>query len=417
MKKYRLFKSRKNRLPAIHADFAMGDEIISNANEMDFIDEDFLNDNLNIVQSANDIKSIGLSAEWDDGLMLDGVSDESWRYPQFTIEMETGTGKTYVYLRTIHELRKNYGFRKFVIIVPSVAIYEGVIKSFEITKSHFDSLYGGENIHLTQYAGDQLSKLRGYATSSFTEILVMTIDAFNKQTNNIFKPTEKLPGEMLRYEYIQKTRPILILDESQNYRSDKAKQAIRTLKPFFSVNYSATPIDKPNMIYCLTPVDAFKMNLVKKIEVLGVAEQFNYNAPQMSLALYDIKRMSYGLAAQIHVHVNRKGEIVEEVMNFRKGDDLYEKTGNENYRGIVIAEIDKANNTVVFTNEDQLTMHDEQQLTLSKQEIFRVQIENTIKYHFAKKKSKNLPDEFVDTHIEDEKRRQPIESWKKPLMS
>lgn len=373
-------------LPTLEADFALGDEIFGNADEMDMLDEDFLTDNLNLVQNANGITSTALAAEWENGLMLEGVSDESWRYPQFTIEMETGTGKTYVYLRTVHELRRHFGFRKFLIIVPSVAIYEGVIKSFEITKSHFDSLYGGENIHLTHYSGDQLSKLRGYATSSFTEILLMTIDAFNKQTNNIFKPTEKLPGEMLPYEYIQKTRPILILDESQNYRSDKAKQALRTLKPLFAINYSATPIDKPNMIYCLTPVDAFKMNLVKKIEVLGVTEQYNYNQPQMSLALYDIKQTAYGLAAQLHLYVNRKGEIVEEIISVRQGDDLYDKTKNDNYRGIVIAEIDKANNVVLFTNEDRLTLHDEQQLTLSKEEIFRVQIENTITYHFAKQR-------------------------------
>jgi len=373
-------------LPVIDAGFQMGDEIVANAGDMDLLDDGFLNDNLGLVQAENDIKNHALFTEWEDGLMLDGVSDESWRYPQFTIEMETGTGKTYVYLRTILELRKNYGFRKFIVIVPSVAIYEGVIKSFDITKSHFAALYGNENVHLTRYAGDQLSKLRGYATSSFTEIMVMTIDAFNKKTNNIFKPTEKLPGEMLPYEYIQKTRPILILDESQNYRSEKAKQALRTLKPLFALNYSATPIDKPNMIYCLTPVDAFKMNLVKKIEVLGVSEQYNYNSPQMSLRLADVKRTSYGLAARLHAFVNKKGEMIEEIISVRKGDDLFEKTKNENYRGIVIAEIDLGNNVVVFTNEDRLSLHDEQELTLAKEEVFRVQIENTIKYHFAKQR-------------------------------
>lgn len=373
-------------LPAVDADFQMGDEIIANAGEFDFLDDEFINDNLRLVQAENSINSTALFAEWEDGLMLDGVSDESWRYPQFTIEMETGTGKTYVYLRAIHELRKTFGFRKFIVIVPSVAIYEGVIKSFEITKNHFASLYGNENVHLTRYGGDQLSKLRGFATSSFTEIMVMTIDAFNKQTNNIFKPTEKLPGEMLPFEYIQKTRPILILDESQNYRSEKSKQALRTLKPLFALNTSATPIDKPNMIYCLTPIDAFKMNLVKKIEVLGVAEQFNYNRPQMSLMLYDFKQSAYGLSAQVHAFVNKKGEMTEELISVRRGDDLYEKTKNENYRGIIIAEIDKAHGVIIFTNEERLTLHDEQQLTLSKEEIFRVQIENTVRYHFSKQR-------------------------------
>jgi type III restriction enzyme len=370
-------------LPEHATDFQMGDEIIPNLPNNETLGESWLLENLQKIQKQNTLDP-QISFDCDDGFMLGDVSVHSWRYPQFTIEMETGTGKTYVYLRTIHELRKRYGFRKFIIIVPSIAIYEGVIKAFEITKSHFNSLYGNQTIHLTRYAGDQLSKLRGFATSSFTEIMVKTIDSFNKKSNNIFKATEKLPGEMLPYEYIQRTRPILILDECQNYRSEKSKQALRTLKPLFSLNYSATPIEKPNLIYRLTPVDAFKQNLVKKIEVLGAKEQYHFSDQQMSFWLKSIDRATYGLSAKIHLFVNQGGELIEKEISVKKNDDLYTKTHNENYRGIIIDTIDKANGVVVFTNQDQITLQDWMELTTSKEEIFRVQIENTIKYHFSK---------------------------------
>ncbi len=447
-------------------DFQMGDEIVPNLPPYAAFEPDWLLDNLNLVRQEN-----GLPRQWqldqDNGLMLTENSLDSWAYPQFTIEMETGTGKTYIYIRTIFELRKNYGFRKFVIIVPSIAIYEGVIKSFEIPREHFYSLYGNEKVEFLEYSGQQISKLRSFATSSFTTVLLMTIDSFNKASNIIFKPTEKLPGEMLPFQYIQQTRPILILDESQNYRSEKSKQALRTLKPLLSLNYSATPMDKPNFIYLLTPVDAFKQNLVKKIEVLGVSETYNTNQQQLRLELVAVKQASYGLAAQIRLFINRKGEMVETVLDLRRGDDLFEKTNNENYRGIKIDIIDKANNVVVFSNQDRLLASDGRATADAKTEIFRTQIEHTISYHFqkqkellpkgikvlslffidrvanyvahdglikrlfdeayqnlkarypyfkgwsaeevrdgyfAKKTAKNQPDEFIDTHIEDEQK-------------
>ncbi|MFZ5517678.1 MAG: DEAD/DEAH box helicase family protein [Candidatus Zhuqueibacterota bacterium] len=372
-------------MPEHAVDFQMGAEIAPNLPEYQGIEEEWLLQNLNAVRKANGFGE-QMSLDVDDGFMLEGVAIDSWRYPQFTIEMETGTGKTYIYLRTIYELKKRYGFRKFIIIVPSIAIYEGVIKSFEITRSHFRTLYGNENVHLTRYSGDQLSKLRGFATSSFTEVMVMTLDSFNKKANNIFKATEKLPGEMLPFEYIQKTRPILILDECQNYRSEKAKQALRTLKPLFSLNYSATPMDRPNLIYRLTPVDAFKQNLVKKIEVLGVKEQYQYSGGQMSLMLKSIDLSGYGPTAKVNLFVNKGGELVYSELDVRKNDDLYQRTGNENYRGLIIDVIDKTLGTVIFTNQEQLTLHEMAPLTLTREETFRVQIEQTLKYHFQRQK-------------------------------
>ena len=181
------------------------------------------------------------------------VEERNFSYPHFTVEMETGTGKTYVYLRTIYELRRRYGWSKFVIVVPSIAIYEGVIKNIQVTRDHFRALYGNEPFDLIAYDGSQLSRLRHFATANTTTVLLITLDAFNKATNNLYKTSEKLPGERRPYQFIQETRPVLILDEPQNMESERAKQALRTLRPLFALRYSATHRSSPNLIYRLSP--------------------------------------------------------------------------------------------------------------------------------------------------------------------
>ncbi|MBW2937531.1 DEAD/DEAH box helicase family protein [Aureisphaera sp. CAU 1614] len=367
-------------------------DIIANIGKYEMLDETWLYDNLLEVQKDNGLVE-DMFLNFDDGFEITGI--DSWRYPYYTCEMETGTGKTYVYLRTIHELRKKYGWGKYIIIVPSVAIYEGVVKTFKITKDHFASLYNNETIHLTQYSGQHISKLRSFANSSAVEVMVMTIDSFNKESNVIFKPTEKLQGEKLPYQYIQETRPILLLDESQNYTSAKSKEALRTLHPFFAIKYSATPTEKGNTseenrelmnrFYHLSPVDAFKMDLVKKIEVLGVTEQNNFNDNQLSMVLME-ERAGYGLALEAKLNVIKNGEVKTESIKLRKGDDLFEKTKNENFKGLVIEEINKSLGVVIFTNGKEYKVAEGGDVTLSKEEIFRVQIEETIKSHMKKQK-------------------------------
>jgi type III restriction enzyme len=307
-------------------------------------------------------------------------------YPAFTVEMETGTGKTYAYLRTIYELRKHYGFRKFIIVVPSRAIYEGTAKSFESTREHFKSIYGNETTNLIKYDSNQISKLRGYADTPSTNILVMTIAAFVRKTNKVYKPTEKLQGDRLPFEYIADTRPILILDESQNYRTEKSKKALRTLNPLFALNYSATPVDKPNLIYRLTPGDAFRRNLVKRIEVLGVEETQQANDNQLLFTFSDAKP-GYGLGVETEVNTIVKGQAVRKLMTFRKNDDLFEKTGNPAYQGIVIDEIDKGRGVIIFTNGEELHLNDPGRSTVSRRDRFRVQIEETVRIHMQKQRA------------------------------
>lgn len=371
-------------LPRQGTTFQMGEDIVPNLPPYETLDEAWLLDNLNEVQRMNGLPE-QMHLDVDDGLVLDGIGIDSWRFPVYTVEMETGTGKTYVYSRTIHELRQHYGFSKFIIVVPSVAIYEGVLKSFQITKEHFKTLYGNETVTLTPYSGQQISKVRNFASSTFTDIMVMTIDAFNKSTNLFYKPTEKLPGERLPYQYIQETRPILILDESQNYLSPKSREALRTLHPLFAINYSATPDKKPNLIYRLTPVDAFKMDLVKKIEVLGVTEEQNYNIPEFTFQ-FNEPRAGYGPSIEAELNVYKDGVLKKQTLQVRKNDDLYEKTKNPQYQGLVIREINFGKKWIEFTNNDRLYLDGSGTDRLAKSEIFRIQIRETIKAHFWKQR-------------------------------
>lgn len=376
-------------LPKSETGFQMGDDIIPNLGPYAALDEKWILANLNDVRIKNKMQENLFSLEMEEGFELDGVSLDSWRFPNFTVEMETGTGKTYVYLRSIMELRKNYGFRKFIVVVPSIAIYEGVIKNLEMTKSHFQTLYDNERIHLTPYDGQNLSKLRAFASSSFTEVMVITIDSFNRKSNNIFKATEKLPGERKPYQYIQETRPILILDEPQNMESALAKSALRTLHPLFALRYSATHRTSPNLFYRLTPIEAFKRNLVKKIQVYGVKEEQNFN--QYLLALEKIE--SYGLKAKIKTHININGEMREAELEIKKGDDLYDKTHLDAYKnqGFIVEEVDRKNGIVLFRNQKKLSVNEP--AGLSKPEIFKMQIEETIERHMQTQeelKKKNI---------------------------
>ncbi len=366
-------------LPRRAAAFGLGDEVIANLPPYESLSEAWLKDNLRRVQAANDIEAgpAGM-LEVDEGLVLDGAGFESWRYPNFTVEMETGTGKTYVYLRTIHELRRRYGFSKFIIVVPSIAIYEGVIKNFQITRDHFSALYGNETVNLIEYDGARLSRLRSFASSSAVEILVITLDSFNKASNVIYRPSEKLPGERLPFHYLQETRPILILDEPQNMESAKAREALRTLHPLLALRYSATHRSSPNPVYRLTPFDAFRLNLVKKIQVYGVTERDNFNQP--FLALQSVTAEG-GIRARVRTYVDDRGRLREAELTLKHGDDLQAKTGREEHRGYRVSEIHAGQKFIEFENG--LRLAPNETLGPSRPEIFRAQIRQTIEQHMT----------------------------------
>ncbi|MGH9890539.1 MAG: DEAD/DEAH box helicase family protein, partial [bacterium] len=199
-----------------------------------------LRDNLRLIQTRNDIEVADAATApeaWD---MFDAPANQARRCPHFSVEMETGTGKTYVYLRTIFELSRRYGFQKFIIVVPSVAIREGVLKNIEITAEHFRALYNNLPFEHFVYDAKKVNRLRQFATSNTLQILVINIDAFRKnftgteeeqKSNVIYKESDKLSGRQ-PIEFVQAARPIVIIDEPQSVDStDKAQEAIRALNP------------------------------------------------------------------------------------------------------------------------------------------------------------------------------------------
>ena len=386
-------------LPRQGVDFKLGDEIIPNLPPFEALNESWLYDNLRQIQQDGEIATeLAGILDVDDGMVIEGVGNESWRHPSFTIEMETGTGKTYVALRTIYELRKRYGFSKFIVVVPSIAIYEGWIKNFAITRDHFRALYENETVNLIEYDGPRINQLRAFATSTFVEILVITLDSFNKTSNVIFKPSEKLPGERLPFEYIQQTRPILILDEPQNMESEKAREALRTLHPLFSLRYSATHRSSPNLVYRLTPFDAYRLNLVKKIQVFGVTERENVNQPFLALESISV---TGGLRAKVRTYVEEKGRVREQEVVLKHRDDLFAKSRREEHKGgYVVVDVNAADGFVEFENGMRLRLNET--IGSSRPEIFRAQIRATIVEHMraqqrvAVRKVKVLSLFFVD---------------------
>jgi type III restriction enzyme len=360
--------------------FQLGDGVISNLPPEEVLAEDWLLNNLLALQKDNQIRPNAL-LDVDEGLVLEGAGNESWRYPSFTVEMETGTGKTYVYLRTIYELQKYYGFRKFIIVVPSIAIYEGVIKSFEIMESHFRSLYGNERANLIRYDGSKLSTLRSFTASSFIEIMVMTMQSFNTaqgSSNKIYRSSEQLPGERKPYQYIQETRPILILDEPQNMGSELSKEALRTLHPLFALRYSATHREVFNLVSRLTPFDAYQRGLVKRIQVDGVFEQHNLDAK--TVILREVRTSP--LTAVVQTLAIVQGQAKPALVQLRLGDDLYSKTRHPDHQhGFRVTEITaRRNETFVdFNGAPRISADDI--FGTSKHTIFRIQIERTIERH------------------------------------
>lgn len=368
-------------LPRFDSAFTLGDGTVPNLPEGEVLSESWLLDNLLAVQERSKIPPASELAV-DDGMVLEGAGDENWRYPSFTVEMETGTGKTYVYLRTIYELRKHYGFRKFIIVVPSVAIYEGVVKSFEVMKRHFSSLYSNETVNLIRYDGSKLSNLRSFASSTFVEIMVMTLQSFNtargRSTNTLYRASEQLPGERKPYEYIQQARPILILDEPQNMTSELSKEALRTLHPLFALRYSATHKEVLNLVSRLTPFDAFQRGLVKRIQVDGVFEQHNLDAG--TVILREVKTSPLRAIVQTLGMIH--GQVRPMEVELKHGDDLFQKTRHPDHKhGFRVTEISaKARATFVdFDGHDPIT--DQDIFSASKRTIFRTQIERTIERH------------------------------------
>lgn len=269
---------------------------------------------------------------------------ENLKGMNFTIEMETGTGKTYVYLRSIYELHQKYGFTKFVVVVPSVAIREGVYKSLQITEQHLKSLYDNQTLEYFIYDSDKLDRVRSFATATTIQVMIINIDAFRKsfeepekedKANVIHRPNDRLNGYK-PIEFIQQTNPIVIIDEPQSVdTTDKSKEAIASLNPLCTLRYSATHVDKYNMIYRLDAVDAYNERLVKKIEVMSIRSEESFNQPYIKLV--EVKERK----AKVELDVETKGKVKRTTKTVKYGDDLFDVSGErELYRNHIIEQID-----------------------------------------------------------------------------
>ena len=258
----------------------------------------------------------------------------------FTVEMETGTGKTYVYLRTIFELNRRYGFTKFVIAVPSVAIKEGVYKMLQMTEEHFRALYANIPFDFFLYDSSKLGQVRNFATSPHIQIMVVTVGAINKKdVNNLYKDSEKTGGEK-PIDLIKATQPILIVDEPQSVDGGlegRGKEALGAMNPLCTLRYSATHADKHHMLYRLDAVDAYERKLVKQIEVASLEVQGGHNKGYVRLVSTSNKKGRF--TAKVELDVQRGTSVSREIVTVQPGDDLEQVTTRAVYADYLVQNI------------------------------------------------------------------------------
>lgn len=348
------------------------------ANRLD-LEESALLANLRAVQTQNGIRPDDRLEQIEE-TVLTPSGEKNVRFPNFSVEMETGTGKTYVYLRTALELFQRYGMQKFIVVVPSVAIREGVLKTLQVTERHFREFYGNPVYRYYRYDSANLTQVRQFAQTDSVEVMVMTLDSFNKASNVIRQSTDRLQGETPLY-LVQAARPVLILDEPQNMESEKAVAALAALDPLVALRYSATHRNPYNVIYHLTPAEAYQQGLVKKIEVDSVVREKEENRPYLRVEAIQTKKRT--ITAKLTVHkLMKSGQVKETTVTVRPGDSLEGKTNRADYAEFVVDEINAAAGFVRFGNNVELQQGEEQ--GADREVLFDVQIRHTIEEHMRR---------------------------------
>jgi type III restriction enzyme len=333
------------------------------------IDEDTILKNLHNIQERND---------------LDPISEQEFKNygNNFSVEMETGTGKTYVYLRTIFELSQKYGFKKFIIVVPSVAIREGTLKNIEITADHFKALYNNIEFEHFVYDSKKANRLRQFATSNQLQIMIINIDAFNKETNIFNQERNQLSGFSPK-DFIHSVRPIVLIDEPQKVdNTPKAQEAIKSLNSLCIFRFSATHKNLYNLIYKLDPMKAYELRLVKQIVVASVIGTNAQNDAYIKLLEVDNKS---GIKAKIKVQVQDRSSVKEKDFWVKQNADLYSLSNErEAYRnGFEVLDIscEPGNEFIDFTSGRLYLGQERGGIT---DDLIEVQIKNTIKKHLDK---------------------------------
>lgn len=320
---------------------------------------------------------------------------EAFSSMDFTIEMETGTGKTYVYLRSIFEMNRLYGFTKFIIVVPSIAIKEGVNKSLQMTEEHFKGLYENVQYDYFVYDSQKLGQVRSFATSDYIQIMVINIDAFRKsftdpekedKANIIHRPHDRMTGNR-PIEFIQATNPIVIIDEPQSVdTTEKSKEAISSLNPLCTLRYSATHVDKYHMMYRLDSVDAYERKLVKQIEVAGIEVRDSYNKAYVKLLKVDNETSP--IRAYIEFgEAQRDGKVELTRRWVHSGDDLMDVSGGRSvYEGYIIEDIycEKGSEYISFTSRPEIIQLNKAINDIDDDAYKRILIRNTIEEHLEK---------------------------------
>lgn len=309
------------------------------------------------------------------------------------IEMETGTGKTYVYIKSMFELNKRYGWSKFVVVVPSIAIREGVAKSFEMLETHFFEHYG-KKAKWFVYDSSNLQKIDSYSSDAGINVMIINTQAFassmkeganNKESKIIYSERDEFASRK-PIDVLAANRPIIIMDEPQKMEGAATQAGLKRFNPLFTLYFSATHKTDHNLIYALDALDAYNKKLVKKIQVKGF-EISNIPGIKDYMYLDDIvKSKNKAPIAKIEVNVKQKsGVITRKILSFVAGDKLETATGLQVYKGLEVLNIDPERSSVIFVN-DVVLSKGQVVGDISEDAMKRAQIRETIKSHFEKEK-------------------------------
>ena len=355
-------------------DFAIEEAIGYRNSTIQLLEQRVL-ENIRAVQSRNDLHEsakIERPKGFKDGFNL-------------TVEMETGTGKTYTYIRTMYELQKKYGWSKYIVIVPSVAIREGVYKSFQVTQDHFQEMYG-QKIAPFIYNSSRPQDVENFASDSRISVMIINTQAFNKKHTNVMHEASDRFGSRKPIEIIAQTNPIIVIDEPQSVDGDKTLDSMQEFKPLFSLRYSATHKVDYNKVYRLDALDAYNEKLVKKIQVKGISVKGS-TGTEGYLYLEDISLSSTKPPFAVMEFETRDGSGVKRITKkLEQGASIYELSGNlPAYKNVTIQHIDGLKNTVevggiVMTAGDILNDQNESAYR-------RIQIRECIKSHLEKESS------------------------------
>lgn len=304
----------------------------------------------------------------------------------FSVEMETGTGKTYVYLRTIFELNKKYGFKKFIIVVPSIAIREGVLKSIDMMGEHFRTLYDNVPFKPFVYDSKKLEKVNAFAKDNSLQIMIINIQSFQREAN-IFNQEHERSYGYRPSDLVKAARPILIIDEPQNMEGERSAEAIRNLEAVATLRYSATHKNFYNLLYKLDPVRAYDLRLVKQIEVASIRSDDSFNDAYVKLLQTDNEN---GIKAQVEIHkLKRNGDVGTSKIWVKQGDDLFVKSGDiELYRdGYIVQNIDCTPDAEYLEFNQGRFLELGQEMGGMGDEIMKAQVFEAVEQHLKKERA------------------------------